>query len=240
MRTGTRTHSGLRCACRGRPRAPRRPGAGAAAAGARRRFVAAVPAGPVTTSARSACPSPNRADRARRQRIDDVVHRPRRCPRPRSDVTPRPRSRTARCGRTSRGRGHVEGDAVQGAPAPRRHPLGPHADRGDLAGALPAASTQTPGNPSSGAAPGQAEVGERRRSPARSSRWTCAAPERQVVGHGHDRVRHELARTVVRHVAAAVGALERRPRRTPGRRARGARRRARRACRRAGAASSRR
>ncbi len=33
----------------------------------------------------------------------------------------------------------------------------------------------------------------------------------QVVGHGHDRVRHELAGPVVGHVAAAVGALERGP-----------------------------
>ena len=31
----------------------------------------------------------------------------------------------------------------------------------------------------------------------------------QVVGHRDDRVRHELAGAVVRHVAAAVGALER-------------------------------
>ena len=86
-------------------------------------------------------------------------------------------------------------------------------------------------------APGQSEVCECVDDEALEPVHVRRA-RRHVVGHRDDRVRHELAGAVVGHVAAAVGALERRRRPLPGRRGRGGRRRGRPACRRAGAAGA--
>ncbi len=105
--------------------------------------------------------------------------------------------------------GHVDGDAVHGAPAPRPDALGPHADGGDLAGPLPRRVDPHARELVVAGAAGQAEVGERVDDEALQPVHVRRA-RRDVVGHGDDRVRHELAGTVVGHVAAAVGALERR------------------------------
>ncbi len=73
----------------------------------------------------------------------------------------------------------------------------------------PPASSQTPGYSSSTVAPLQAEVGQRGDDDLLQP-VDVRRTGRGIVGHRDDRIGHQLARTVVGDVPAAVGALEHR------------------------------
>ena len=210
MRTGTRTQSGLRCAMSSPPRAPPRPGAAAAATGARSRPTwTTARRCPVTTSWRSTTPSPNTAA-ARATKASTTSSIVTSTPSARSEVTPRSAMpHGTMCPNMARSEVDVERDAVQGAAAARADPHRPHADGGDLPRVGPVGVDPDAGVLVHAAGAGQPEVGQRVDHHPLQAMHVPGA-RRGVVGHGDDRVGHQLARPVVGDVAPAVGALERR------------------------------
>ena len=98
--------------------------------------------------------------------------------------------------------------SVRRRPGPTRRVRTPMA--ATLRGFGPSASSQTPGySPDAGGA-GQAEVGQRVDHHLLEAVHVGRSRGR-VVGHGDDRVGHQLARAVIGDVAAAVGPLEHGP-----------------------------
>ena len=198
--------------CRGPPRARPPPGAGGAGVGARPLPSTGRAGGPGPGRRRGAPPSPApKTAAARATNASTTASIGTSMPSAASDVTPAIGD-AARHDVTEHGEvgGHVEGDAVEGPAAPRAGAQGPHPDGRDLPGV----------------------AGRRRRATRLDTRPRCVAPprprsasvcdhhllepvhvrraRRRVVGHRDDRVGHQLARPVVRDVAAAVGALEHR------------------------------
>ncbi len=98
---------------------------------------------------------------------------------------------------------------MERAAATRAGPEGPHPDGCDFAGVRTAGVEPDPGVRVVARGPGQAEVGQRLQHHLLETVHVGRAG-RGIVGHRDDRVGDQLARTVVRDVAPAVGALEHR------------------------------